>query len=56
MTYTIHPVWGTTGKPASLRYGLYKISSQGEQEIARSSRLDSIESLRQHLLSPKSSR
>jgi hypothetical protein len=50
MTYAIHPVWGTTQRPESLRYGLYQLSPQGEIEIARANRLESIESLRQHLL------
>jgi hypothetical protein len=50
MTYAIHPVWGTTQRPESLRYGLYQISSRGEIEIARASRLESIENLRQCLL------
>jgi hypothetical protein len=50
MTYAIHPVWTTTQRPELLRYGLYQVSSQGEVEIARANRLESIESLRQHLL------
>ncbi|QLG89186.1 hypothetical protein HQ393_13560 [Chitinibacter bivalviorum] len=50
MVYAIHPVWGTTQRPESLRYGLYQVSSQGEVEIARALRLESVETLRQHLL------
>ena len=55
MTYSIHPVWGTTQKPQLLRYGLYKVSAQGEEEIARSDRLAAIEALRQQLLKVVSS-
>ncbi|QZA77500.1 hypothetical protein K4H28_14640 [Deefgea tanakiae] len=53
MTYAIHPVWSTTNQPQSMRYGLYKISPDGEQEIAQAARLESVEALRQHLLHPQ---
>jgi len=52
MTYAIHPVWSTTNQPQSMRYGLYKVSADGEQEIAQAARLESVEALRQHLLHP----
>ncbi|QZA81398.1 hypothetical protein [Deefgea piscis] len=50
MTYAIHPVWSTTQQPQLMRYGLYKISADGEQEIAQAGCLESIEALRQQLL------
>nr|WP_314899182.1 hypothetical protein [uncultured Deefgea sp.] len=53
MTYAIHPVWSTTNQPQSMRYGLYKICADGEQEIAQAVRLESVEALRQHLLHPQ---
>ncbi|WP_297576821.1 hypothetical protein [uncultured Deefgea sp.] len=50
MTYAIHPVWSTTQQPQLMRYGLYKIGADGEQEIAQACCLESIEALRQQLL------
>lgn len=50
MTYTIHPVWGTTRQPQLIRYGLYKVSTDGEQEIAQAGRFEPIEALRQKIL------
>ncbi|WP_410499794.1 hypothetical protein [Chitinibacter sp. S2-10] len=56
MTYAIHPVWETTGRPESMRYGLYRVSATGEIEIARASRLESVENLRQQLLQSQGKR
>ncbi|WP_156129111.1 hypothetical protein [Chitinibacter sp. ZOR0017] len=51
MRYAIHPIWTTTQRPQTLRYGLYQLSPHGEIEIARAIRLESIETLRQQLIS-----
>jgi hypothetical protein len=50
MRYAIHPIWTTTQRPQTLRYGLYQICQQGEVEIARAIRLSTIENLRQQLI------
>ncbi|MBE9608133.1 hypothetical protein [Chitinilyticum piscinae] len=50
MRYAIHPVWATTVRPEELRYGLYAVGPQGEQELVSSASLDVIETAREALL------
>ncbi|WP_028451693.1 hypothetical protein [Chitinilyticum aquatile] len=50
MRYAIHPVWATTLRPEQLRYGLYAVGPQGEEELVSSASLDIIETARNAVL------